>query len=63
MLDVRLMATLIAMSIALASVAFAEPTKDQTQPKVQSPADARPMRVVLPAPWEPSTKQETQAAK
>jgi hypothetical protein len=64
MLDVRLVATLIAMSLALMSVAFAEPAKDQAQPVVQSSSEARPVRVILPAPWEPSTRQaETQSAK
>ena len=64
MLDVRLLATLIAMSMALMSVAFAEPTKDQAQPMVQAASEARPVRVILPAPWEPNERQaETRPAK
>lgn len=64
MLDVRLVTTLIAMSIALMSVAFAEPTKEQSRPVVQSEADTRPVRVILPAPWQPATRQaETQSTK
>lgn len=64
MLDVRLVATLIAMSMALMSVAFAEPTKEQAQPAIQGSTEVRPIRVILPAPWQPSTRQaETQSAK
>ncbi|SFK03831.1 hypothetical protein SAMN05216525_14942 [Bradyrhizobium sp. Gha] len=64
MLDLRLMATLIALSIGLMSVASAEPTKDQAEPAVQSSREARPVRVILPAPWQPSERQaETQSAK
>ncbi len=53
MLDVRLVTTSLAMLIALMSVALAEPTKDQVRPA----AEARPIRVILPAPWEPATTQ------
>ncbi|MDD1530072.1 hypothetical protein WI560_22895 [Bradyrhizobium sp. A11] len=53
MLDVRLVTTSLAMLIALMSVALAEPTKDQGRPA----AEARPIRVILPAPWEPATTQ------
>jgi hypothetical protein len=64
MLDVRLVATSIAISIALMSIAVAEPTKDQARPVVQSSSDARPIRVVLPAPWEVSPREtETKAEK
>ncbi|MDD1535229.1 MULTISPECIES: hypothetical protein [unclassified Bradyrhizobium] len=52
MLDVRLVTTSLAMLIALMSVALAEP-KDQVRPA----AEARPIRVILPAPWEPATTQ------
>ncbi|WP_375159375.1 hypothetical protein [Bradyrhizobium sp. RDT46] len=58
MLDVRLMTTSLAMLTALMSVALAEPTKDQGQ------AEARPIRVILPAPWEPApTQAEAPPAK
>ena len=53
MLDVRLVTTSLAMLIALMSVAQAEPTKDQGRPA----AEARPIRVIMPAPWEPATTQ------
>ena len=53
MLDVRLVTTSLAMLIALMSVVLAEPTKDQGRPA----AEARPIRVILPAPWEPATTQ------
>jgi len=63
MFDVRLAATLLAMSIALISVASAGPIKDQPEPPAQSSTEARPVRVILPAPWEPSRGQgETQSA-
>jgi len=55
MLDVRLVTTSLAMLIALMSVALAEPAKDEAKPAVQSTADARPIRVILPAPWQPAT--------
>lgn len=64
MLDVRLVTTSLAMLIALMSVALAEPTKDQMKPAAQGAAEARPIRVILPAPWEPATTQaEAQTAK
>jgi len=64
MLDLRLVATSLAMLIALFSVALADPAKDQAKPAVQSAADARPIRVILAAPWEPATKQaEAQSVK
>jgi hypothetical protein len=52
------MTTSLAMLTALMSVALAEPTKDQGQ------AEARPIRVILPAPWEPApTQAEAPPAK
>lgn len=64
MLDVRLAATSLAIWGAVMSVALAEPVKDQPQPAAQSSGEARPIRVVLPAPWEPSQRQaETQLPK
>lgn len=57
MLDVRLVTTSLAMLVALMSVALAEPAKDQAKPAVQSTADARPIRVILAAPWEPAKTQ------
>ena len=64
MLDVRLVATCVAMSIALMSVALAEPTKDQAPSSTQSSTEARPIRVILPAPWESGDSQaEARSAK
>jgi len=64
MLDVRLMTTSLAMLVALMSVALAEPTRDQVRPAAQGAPEARPIRVILPAPWEPATTQaEAQSAK
>lgn len=64
MLDLRLVATSLAMLIALLSVALADPVKDQARPAVQSAAEARPIRVILPAPWEPATVQaDAQSSK
>ncbi|MDA9426833.1 hypothetical protein XH97_32645 [Bradyrhizobium sp. CCBAU 53380] len=57
MMDVRLATTSLAMLVALAAVAQAEPVKDQAAPAVQSSAEARPIRVILPAPWEPTRSQ------
>ncbi|MEY9186332.1 hypothetical protein ABIG06_000233 [Bradyrhizobium sp. USDA 326] len=57
MLDVRLATTSLAMLVALVAVAQAEPVRDQAAPAVQSSAEARPIRVVLPAPWEPANGQ------
>ena len=66
MLDLRLVTTSAAMLVAMMAVALAEPVRDQAPPAVQSSADARPIRVVLPAPWEPATQshgETTQASK
>ena len=64
MLDVRLVTTSLAMLIALVSVALAEPTKDQAASAGQGTADVRPIRVILPAPWEPATtRADAQPAK
>ncbi len=64
MLDLRVVATSFAMLVALVSVALAEPAKDQPSAS-QSSAEARPIRVVLPAPWEPAKgqAQQVQASK
>ena len=56
MLDVRVVTTSLAMLIALWSVALAEPARD-VRPAAQSAGEARPIRVILPAPWEPATTQ------
>ena len=56
MLDLRLVTTALAMLMALMTVALAEPAKDQMRPAAQA-AEARPIRVILPAPWEPATTQ------
>ncbi|WP_049820325.1 hypothetical protein [Bradyrhizobium japonicum] len=64
MLDVRLVTTSLAMLIALMSVALAEPTKDRAASAVQGDAEVRPIRVILPAPWEPAaTRADAQPAK
>ncbi|MFB6463307.1 hypothetical protein [Bradyrhizobium tunisiense] len=57
MLDLRLAMTALAMLMAPITVAMAEPVKDQSRPAVQAAAEARPIRVILPAPWEPATTQ------
>ena len=57
MLDLRLAATALAMLVAMVSVAIAEPAKDQPQETAQASAETRPIRVILPAPWEPSKGQ------
>ncbi|MCA1511601.1 hypothetical protein ABH999_000158 [Bradyrhizobium yuanmingense] len=57
MLDVRLVTTSLALLVALMSVALGEPVKDQAAPVVQSAPEARPIRVILPAPWEPTKGQ------
>ncbi|UWU90771.1 hypothetical protein [Bradyrhizobium sp. CB1015] len=57
MLDVRLVTTSLAVLVALISVALAEPVKDQAAPVVQSAPEARTIRVILPAPWEPTKSQ------
>ena len=57
MLDLRLVTTALAMLMALMTVALAEPTKDQVQQAAQAGAEARPIRVILPAPWQPATTQ------
>ncbi|WP_245444418.1 hypothetical protein [Bradyrhizobium sp. Y36] len=64
MLDMRVVTTSLAMLIALVSVALAEPIKDQARPAAQGTSEARPIRVILPAPWEPATAQaDAQSAK
>ena len=65
MLDVRLVTTSLATLAALMTVAVAEPVKDKAAPVAQGPAEARPIRVILPAPWEPATGQReaVQSAK
>ena len=57
MLDVRLVTTSLAVMAALMSVALAEPVKEQAAPVVQSATEVRPIRVILPAPWEPTRGQ------
>jgi hypothetical protein len=66
MLDLRLVTTSAAMLVGLVAVALAEPVKDHAPAAGQSAAEARPIRVVLPAPWEPATRSQgeaTQASK
>lgn len=65
MLDVRIVTTSLAMLVAAMSVALSEPVKNQTAPAVQSAGEARPIRVILPAPWEPAKGQveQVQASK
>ncbi|TGN88839.1 hypothetical protein EOW77_0008230 [Bradyrhizobium yuanmingense] len=57
MLDLRIVTTSLAMLLALVSVALAEPPKDNAPTVVQTAAEARPIRVILPAPWEPTKGQ------
>jgi len=58
MFDLR--AVVIAASFILASIAVAaaDSAQDQsarvTAPATGTPSEARPIRVVLPAPWEPA---------
>lgn len=63
MLDLRLVTTSAAMLVAMMAVALAEPVKDKAAPVVQSSAEARPIRVVLPAPWEPATRSHGEAPR
>lgn len=57
MLDVRLVTTSLAVMAALTSVALAEPVKDQAASLAQSTPEVRPIRVILPAPWQPTKSQ------
>lgn len=61
MLDVRLMAASVVTFMALMSIAIAEPDKDRSQEQAkinaQSSVEARPVRVILPASWEPNVKE------
>jgi hypothetical protein len=65
MLDLRLVTTSLALLAALMSVALADPVKDQPSPVVQSAPETRPIRVILPALWEPTKGQaeSVQASK
>ncbi|WP_063921345.1 hypothetical protein [Bradyrhizobium sp. DOA1] len=58
MLDLRVVTTSTAMLIAMMAVALAEPVKDKAPVAGQSATEARPIRVVLPAPWEPATRSQ-----
>ncbi|WP_440641669.1 hypothetical protein ACSHT2_11515 [Bradyrhizobium sp. PUT101] len=62
MLNVRLVTTSLAMLVALMAATAAEPVKDQAAPVVQSSAEAHPIRVILPAPWE-TTKSQGEPVK
>ena len=53
----RVVTTSMAMLVALMTVALADPAKERPNPAVQSAAEARPIRVILPAPWEPAKGQ------
>ena len=66
MLDLRLAATTLTILAALVSVSLAdttvkdklpEGTKDKAQPVAQTSVETRPIRVILPASWEPSKGQ------
>jgi len=65
MLDLRVAATTLAILAALVSVSLAdtvkdklpEDTKDKAQPVAQTSVETRPIRVILPASWEPSKGQ------
>lgn len=65
MLDMRLTAMTLAILIALVSVSLADavmdrspsPASNNTQNVAQSSGQARPIRVILPASWEPSKEQ------
>ena len=63
MLDLRLVTTSAAMLVAMMAVALADPVKDQARPAVQAATEARPIRVVLPAPWEPATRSQTETTQ
>ena len=66
MLDLRVVAASLAVVMfALMSVALAEPTKDQAPFATQGSTDARlvHVRVILPAPREPSNNPAERAAK
>jgi hypothetical protein len=68
MLDLRLVAVSLTTLAALMSVAFADPAKDRLQEqdkaKAQSSVEARPVRVILPASWEPNVREaETRPTK
>jgi hypothetical protein len=65
MLDLRVIAASLGMMVALMSVALAEPTKDQAPVASRGSTDARPVhvRVILPAPWEPSNPPAERTAK
>ena len=68
----RLTATTSVIFIALVSVSLADAVKDKSPelatdkatPDAQSSAKSRPIRVILPASWEPAKGQaETQSMK
>lgn len=72
MLDLRLTAATVAILVALMTVSLADtvkdkrpqPASDKAQPVAQNPVEARPIRVILPASWEPSKGQaESQSTK
>lgn len=65
-MDLRLAATTLAILTALMSIALADHDKDmlpepvsehKAQPIAQGSAQARPIRVILPASWEPNNGQ------
>ena len=70
MLDLRVVATTLVMLAALVSVSLADSVKDKSpeiakekaQPVVSTSVETRPIRVILPASWEPS-KGQTEIAK
>ena len=45
------------MLLAPRPVASAEPAREQARPAGQGTTEARPIRVILPAPWEPARTQ------
>ena len=72
MCDLRLAATTLALSVAVMSVSLAgsvndkssDPAMGKAQPVAESSSEARSIRVILPASWEPSKRQvESQSTR
>jgi hypothetical protein len=55
LVDIRTVLLGLAFVVASFAVALAEPATERPN-FAERFADARPIRVVLPAPWEPSSK-------
>jgi hypothetical protein len=56
LVDIRTVLLGLAFVVASFAVALAEPATGERPNFAERFADARPIRVVLPAPWEPSSK-------